>query len=55
MNPKMTQASSAFDPELLSVELSTLIREQYEALQKSSYLGMSSLEADAYNKRSLRI
>jgi hypothetical protein len=43
------------EPERLSVELSVLSREQYEALQKSSYLNMSQVQADAYDKRRLRI
>jgi hypothetical protein len=37
------------------MEHSTLSREQYEALQKSSYLGMSKLDAEAYDERRLRI
>jgi hypothetical protein len=55
MNPKMTQDSAAIDAEQLSKEHSRLSREQYEALQYSSYLRMSRLEADAYDKRRLRI
>jgi hypothetical protein len=39
----------------LSLELSTLSRQQYEALQKASYLYMPQQEADEYNKRRLRI
>jgi hypothetical protein len=53
--PNLAQGSSVIDPERLLMELSTLTREQDEALQKSSYLGMSKLEIDAYDKRRLRI
>jgi hypothetical protein len=43
------------EPERLSEERSVLTRDQYEALQKSSYLRMSQDESDAYDKRRLRI
>ncbi|HEY1650124.1 MAG TPA: hypothetical protein VGF96_19225 [Terracidiphilus sp.] len=39
----------------LSMEMAALSRQQYEALQKSSYIRMSKEEADAYNERRLRI
>jgi hypothetical protein len=55
MNSNLAQHGSALEPERLSLELSTLTREQYEALQKSSHLGISKIEADAYDKRCLRI
>jgi hypothetical protein len=43
------------DVEELSAAHSLLSRQQYEALQKSSYLKMSKEEADEYDKRRLRI
>jgi hypothetical protein len=39
----------------LSKELSILSRQQYEALQKASYLNMPQEDADEYNNRRLRI
>lgn len=39
----------------LSVELSVLSRQQYEALQKASYLHMSDSERETYDARRLRI
>jgi hypothetical protein len=39
----------------LSKELSVLSRQQYEALQKASYLNMPQEDADEYNRRRLRI
>jgi hypothetical protein len=38
-----------------SEELTDLAREQYEALQKNSYLNMPQAEVDAYNERRGRI
>ncbi|HMH13925.1 MAG TPA: hypothetical protein VK578_12530 [Edaphobacter sp.] len=39
----------------LSKEHAALAKQQYEALQKSSYVNMSQTEADEYNKRRIRI
>jgi hypothetical protein len=39
----------------LSLELGSLTRRQYEALQKSPYLRMSKKEAEDYDRRRLRI
>lgn len=39
----------------LSAELSTLSNQQSDALLKSRFSDMSESEADAYNKRRLRI
>jgi hypothetical protein len=39
----------------LAKELSELAKQQYEALQKSSYFRMSGQEASAYDARRLRI
>jgi hypothetical protein len=39
----------------LSKEHDALAKQQYEALQKSSYVNMSQTEADEYNKRRIRI
>jgi hypothetical protein len=41
--------------ERLSAELTALSRQQYDALQKSSHAHMPKREADAYEKRLLRI
>ena len=55
VNPIETVVDSESEPELLSNEHSALTREQYNALQKSSYLKMSQEDADAYDKRRVRI
>jgi hypothetical protein len=39
----------------LSVEHTVLTRQQYDALQKSSYARMPKAEADAYDERFFRI
>jgi hypothetical protein len=39
----------------LSEELSTLSRQQYEALQKAPYMRMSEAARDAYDSRRIRI
>jgi hypothetical protein len=39
----------------LSAEHASLARQQYEALQKSSYVRMSASEAAAYDERRVRI
>jgi hypothetical protein len=39
----------------LSAEHTALTRQQYDALQKSSYARMSESEADAYDNRLFRI
>jgi hypothetical protein len=39
----------------LSKEHAALAKQQYEALQKSSYVNMNQTEADEYNKRRIRI
>jgi hypothetical protein len=39
----------------LSKELTTLVRQQYDALLKTPYLKMSLPETDAYDRRRLRI
>jgi hypothetical protein len=39
----------------LSAEHASLARQQYEALQKPSYVRMSANEAAAYDERRLRI
>jgi hypothetical protein len=43
------------EAEKLSEELATLYRQQYEALQKSSYLKMPPKQAAEYDRRRLRI
>jgi hypothetical protein len=43
------------EAEKLSAELATLYKQQYEALQKASYLKMSPKQAAAYDRRRLRI
>jgi hypothetical protein len=39
----------------MSAEHAALAKQQYEALQKSPYVKMTQAEADAYDKRRLRI
>ena len=39
----------------LSKEHAALAQQQYEALQKSSYVNMKQTEADDYDKRRIRI
>jgi len=43
------------EAEKLSAELATLYKQQYEALQKASYLNMSPKQAAEFNRRRLRI
>jgi len=43
------------EAETLSAELATLYKQQYEALQKASYLNMSAKQVAEYDRRRLRI
>jgi hypothetical protein len=52
MEPQSPSGEAAKD---LAKELSELSKLQYEALQKSSYLRMSSEEASVYDTRRVRI
>jgi len=49
------QEGSGIELDGLSLEHSALARQQYEALQKSSYIKMTSQDAAAYDQRRLRI
>jgi hypothetical protein len=55
MNSFATTAGSVCELELLSIEHSALAREQYEALQKYPNLKMSEEDADAIDRRRVRI
>ena len=52
---KATEKPTRDDVHSLSSELAALTKQQYGSLQKSSYINMTQSDADAYNKRRLRI
>jgi hypothetical protein len=51
----LSDIATAGEIERLTAEHVVLTRQQYDALQKSSYARMSKNEADAYDKRLFRI
>jgi hypothetical protein len=51
----ITDKPTADEAEALTVEHATLVKQQYEALQKAPYIRMPQSEADAYDERRLRI
>jgi hypothetical protein len=55
MEQTLTQGDNRTDIERLSAEHSLLTKRQYEALQKSPYLKMSTQEAESYDRRRSRI